>query len=200
MRTLIQVAALAACGPSGPRALDPPTLPDGVTAEVHEVFYPVSGRTVDALGASMIANEPNWESEHAWGLARWRVSWRWRSTEHGSTCKLTAVRVLVHVHITLPEWQDPERAATEVRQRWNVFLDALRVHEYGHRDHAYLAGVQVHRALLALRTPDCVDIPVEAERRAREAVLRHHRLDEEYERSTQRGWSQGATWPPGSGP
>lgn len=194
------VAALGACGPSIPPTLDPPPLPAGVTSRVIEETYPVVGRTVNAISASMVANGPTWQGERAWGLARWSVRWQWRSTEHGVACQLADVRVMVSVHMTLPEWHDAERAPAELRVRWNEFSDALRIHEYGHRDRAFLAGNEVHDVLLALRTRDCLDMPVHAETQARKALLRHQKLDDEYERSTLRGWAQGATWPPGSGP
>lgn len=200
VRTFALVVALAGCDPGVPAILDPPPLPSGVVVDERDRTYPVRGRTVEALGASMAQNGPDWDGEHVWGVAQWRVRWGWRTTSHGGGCRLVGVRVYLVTEVTLPEWRDADTAPAELQVRWEDFITALRAHEYGHRNRAFLAATEVHDALLDVRAPDCLDIGERAEATAREVIERYLALDEEYDRRTLHGRAEGVVWPPGDGP
>jgi predicted secreted Zn-dependent protease len=134
-----------------------------------------------------------------WGLVRWRVRWNGRPVERDGACRLEDVKVLVTVDITLPEWPGARLGARDLRLRWEDFLASLRVHEYGHRDRAFLASAEVHGTLLGVRAESCLTIAQLADARALAVVRRHEELDRAYDRISLHGRTQGAVWPP-SGP
>lgn len=170
VRTFALVVALAGCDPGVPAILDPPPLPSGVVVDERETTYPVRGRTVEALGASLDA------------------------------CRLVGVRVYLVTEVTLPEWRDADTAPAELRLRWDDFVTALRAHEYGHRNRAFRAAEEIHEALLAVRAPDCLVLDERAEAVACEVLERYLALDAEYDRRTLHGRVEGVVWPPGDGP
>lgn len=191
--------APAACTHAVPRYFDPPPLPAGVVVDVREITYPVYGRTVEDLEASLAEQSPMWSGEHVWGLAQWRVAWTFQPVLHEDHCDVAEVRVQLDVDVVLPEWRDADAAFPEFRAAWEDFAAAVRAHENGHRDRGFLAAGEVHDALLGIRKVDCDDLAEVVDERARAVLERHRALDEEYERRTRRGLAQGAAWPPGTG-
>lgn len=201
MRTpLCGVAALVAAACSSPlRNLPPPPpLPVGATGDVVIVSYPVQGRTVERIAESLEANGPVWEGRHAYGLARWRFTWGWRTLQEEDVCRLADVRVAVTVEITMPQWLDWHRSSPELRTHWEDFEAALLQHEYGHRDLGYHAAAEIFHALETAEAPRCADVGPEARARARAIMRRYQSINKRFERDTGWGRTQGATWPPES--
>jgi len=199
LATAAVLVAPAACMHAVPRYLDPPPLPAGVKVEVCETTYLVYGYTFDDLEASLATQSPMYSGEHVWGLAQWRVAWTFQPDVHKDHCDVAQVRVHLTVDVILPEWQNATSASPEFRLVWQDFADAVRAHEYGHRDRAFLAAEEIHDTLKRIREVDCGELAAVVDARAHQVLERHRALDEEYERRTRRGLDQGAAWPPGTG-
>lgn len=196
LRLLPLLAALPACASLELGRPGPPEIPPELSLVVEERTYPVRGYTLDAIGRSLAAEGPVWEGDPAWGLTRWGVRWGWRSTMHEGTCRLVDLRVVVRVVITLPEWQDAGSASPPLIQDWQRFAVALRRHEMEHRDLGLQAGVEILETLRAQRATDCVAMTHAAGEAARAVLREYQRRNDAFERNTQRGRVQGATWPP----
>lgn len=198
---LLAVGALtgfaAACAPDPLGGPEPPPLPAGVLLNVRERTYPVRGRTVDEITHSLDSSGPTWQGRVVQGLTQWRLRWRWRSTMHEGTCRLMDLRVLAEVEITLPRWRDHDSASASLALDWESFEEALRGHEYRHRNLAVEAATEVLGMLRTLRTRDCIEMMDVAGAQAREVVRKYHSRNDLFERNTRRGRAQGAAWPPG---
>jgi predicted secreted Zn-dependent protease len=197
MAVVTILAVTQACVPEPFSRREPPLLPDGVFMSVRERTYPVRGRTVAAIGRSLEHAGPRWEGRVVQGLTSWCVRWEWRSTMHEGACRLLNVRVLLEVEIVLPDWKDHDSASPSLAFAWERFEEALRGHEYGHRNIGMQAAVETFRVLEAVRTRDCTAIGDVAGTLARGIVRKYEKRNDVYERNTRRGRTQGAVWPPG---
>ena len=80
-----------------------------------------------------------------------------------------------------------------LKTRWQQFTDALKRHEDGHKDHGVAAGREIEAALLAAKpASNCEDLAASANSAADAIVKNYQKLDQEYDRKTGHGRTQGA--------
>ncbi len=204
------IAAVAALTTTTACAMQPPVrgeapssapevmvVPPGVEVMVESVGYRVRGRSVEAITRSVDAGSPVWDGHHVYGLTQWHVGWYGATQARDDGCAVEDPKVFVQVRITLPAWEDALSPALPLDRAWTTFEDAVRRHEYGHRDVGIASGVEVLAALRDLSAADCARL----ERSARELVRgieeAYRRRDEAYDTRTTVGRRQGAVWPPG---
>lgn len=135
---------------------------------------------------------PIWRGGQAFhGHTAWHVNWQLRHARRpDGQCGVTTVQVRLHVTMTLP---DLKEAPADIAAQFARYAAALDTHEEGHRRVGRIAADQVHSALLA-RPPaaSCQQLEAEADRAAHDVVERAKRKDQDYDRDTQHGCTQGA--------
>jgi predicted secreted Zn-dependent protease len=81
-----------------------------------------------------------------------------------------------------------------LKTRWQQFADALKRHEDDHKDHGLAAGKEIEAALLAAKPEsNCEDLAAAANSVAEAIVTKYQKVDQDYDRKTDHGRSQGAT-------
>lgn len=68
------------------------------------------------------------------GLTRYHIMPEWRSVPSGGACRVERLRLQVTVVVTLPRWPGVEARPAPERERWRVIEDAIRAHEFRHRE------------------------------------------------------------------
>ena len=146
--------------------------------------YGVRGRDIAAVAASL-------GSGHI-ALTRWRVTWKYR-LEESRACRLKSFQVEVTAKIRMPRWVDRDAAPPKARARWDAFIEAVRKHEEGHRDHGVAAGRELARAVRVLgNRGDCRKLRTELDQLGERVTASYQALDREYDRATRHGITQGA--------
>ena len=117
----------------------------------------------------------------------WSIRWRWAARRHGG-CDLRHARVTFRATVTLPRLAAGATLPPPVEEAWSRYTAALERHEAGHVRYAY-----DHRGdvLAAIRGATCRT----ADRSARAALAAIEAHDVGYDRDTQHGLTQGATFP-----
>jgi predicted secreted Zn-dependent protease len=162
---------------------------------MHTSYYYVDGPSATVLAAQIDQNGPPGADgrRHA-GKTRWDVQWKLRHEQHGVTCAMKEVAVAVGIAQTLPKWRSEAKGAAALKTRWQQFFDALRRHEDGHKGHGLAAGKEIEVALLAAKpASNCEDLAAAANSAAEAIVKKYRKLDEDYDRKTDHGRSQGAS-------
>ena len=77
------------------------------------------------------------------------------------------VEVFLHMIITLPRWQQPDGVDSLLIQYWQTYVDAISLHEEGHRTIAIEGAKSLTRALWRIKAFDCNEI--------------HNRVRDQYE-------------------
>jgi predicted secreted Zn-dependent protease len=102
--------------------------------------------------------------------------------------------VLIGVAQTMPRWRGEAQGGAALKARWQKFVAAVRRHEDVHKDNAIKAGTEIETMLLSVKPhSNCEDLARTADAAAEEIVRKYQKLDEEYDRKTRYGRSQGAT-------
>ena len=162
---------------------------------MHASYYYVDGPSAAVLAARIDQNgPPGADGKRYPGKTKWDVQWKFRHEQHGVTCTMKEVAVAVGIAQTLPKWHGEPKGAAALKTRWQQFVDALKRHEDGHKDHGLAAGKEIEAALLAANpASNCEDLAVSANSAAETIVKKYQKLDEDYDRKTDHGRSQGAT-------
>jgi predicted secreted Zn-dependent protease len=199
-------AATAAASPGSSSSLGPPpspgrssslgSIPPGMTVDVKKDYYDVYGSTVGEIRASLKRAGPRVGDSIWHGKADWRVNWRTRYAQGPSRCRVTEASVDFSVIITLPRWSPHPNTDYALIAQWNTYLRALELHENGHRDIGASAAREILSTLRSMSSPRCDDMNDQATEAARRITDRHKELNQDYDRDTRHGRTQGATWPP----
>ena len=179
------------CGQSmGARALPP--LPLGVTAEVSELPYVVTGTTVAEIRLSLrtAASEALGGSSVGLHSSRLSVSYRWGQQE--VYCEITDVTIELESAIQVPQWTERGRADIRVVAMWDRYIRAVRAHEYTHREHLYRRARDISQELYRIKSPTCASMQSEVRSTTVRINDRYRQLNEQFDEE-----SRGTiTWPP----
>ena len=160
-------------------------------------YYTIDGTTPRELSDEIDAKGPVGENGlRSDGYTRWYIQWHFDLDSDASGCHATNITVDLDVHMILPQWRPPPGADPAVVARWNRYLEALRLHEDGHRYRADAASGDVRRALQREGVAaDCATLTERLNSRANAllAALRIQQAD--YDRDTQSGRRQGVRRP-----
>ncbi|MDX1439009.1 MAG: DUF922 domain-containing protein, partial [Rubricoccaceae bacterium] len=110
-------------------------------------------------------------------------------------CSLRDIQVYLEVTITLPLWEPMSGTPFDVERAWRSFDRALRRHELGHKQLAMQEAEMIRRSLVGLRTSSCDTIDEEARAISGRIRQTYQNLHHDYDRQTDHGRTQGATWP-----
>ncbi len=162
---------------------------------MHTSYYYVNGPSASVLAAQIDQNgPPGADGKRYAGKTKWDVQWKFRHEQHGVTCSMKEVAVAVGIAQTLPKWRGEPKGAAALKTRWQQFAVALKRHEDDHKDHGLAAGKEIEAALLAAKpASNCEDLAAAANSAAEAIVAKYQKLDQDYDRKTDHGRSQGAT-------
>ena len=136
------------------------------------------------------------------GLTTWHIEWRFNLTPTPGGCRCSSFTTRTAITNTLPRWLPPTNAPPELRIGWARFATALAQHEAGHSRLALAAVAEMHKQIKALSEDlDCDALRKKINQVAQRTVDDFRRRDQEYDRSTNHGATQGASLPnPARGP
>lgn len=160
-------------------------------------WYAVTGVDPRTMWQSIAANGPKGDDGKVFaGRTDWNLGYRYQTRMLDGQCRVTTVSTRLAVVMHLPRWQDESRASAELRQRWRLYLAALREHEDGHRDNGVAATTEVQAGVGGLPArPDCSGFDAQARTVANAIVSKYVERDREYDQRTQHGQTQGARFP-----
>ena len=144
----------------------------------------------------LVSNDFKGQTRRFAGQADWHIEWHTCVQPVGAGCRLLGVHSTVHVTYTLPRWADRNAASPALQARWDRYAGNLLAHEKGHGTVAMTVAGQLEKDLVGLvDLEDCDSVRGEAARRV-DAVMRDgEAMQNEYDRQTEHGGTQGAVFP-----
>ncbi len=144
---------LSSCGGGGDPAPATPnappatvSVPQGSTSPIVETTiqrYPVEGRTVEEVRASIDARGPRTPNGRSDARTRWTLQWSSDIVETPEGVRAAQGRVTVTTVIILPEWTPPPDVAPGLVDRWERYATAIRAHEENHLANGVRAGSEL---------------------------------------------------------
>jgi predicted secreted Zn-dependent protease len=174
-------------------------LAGAVTAEplvrLHTSYYYIDGPSATVLSAQLNKNGPvGTDGNRHPARTRWDIKWKLQPAQHGTTCAMDAVAVVIGIAQTLPKWRGEDKGPASLKARWGKFIESLQRHEQVHKQHGMQAGRDIEAALRAVEpSSNCEALESRADQAAQEIVSKYQKLDEAYDRETAYGRTEGGT-------
>ena len=130
------------------------------------------------------------------GQADWHIEWRTCLEPRGNGCRIGGVTSTVNVTYTLPRWADRDAAQGPLQSRWDRYAKSLYEHERGHGRIALQVASLIEQELVGLADlASCEQVNAEATRRVDQVMRRGEVMQNDYDKATGHGSSQGAVFP-----
>jgi len=133
----------------------PPTI-SGVHVDSAEDYYVLSERTLRNVIARL--NETHLQGPDrppSQGLTRYDIRPEWNAVAQGGKCRVRDAEIYVHITVTLPQWPAVDDRPDDEQAGWRTIDDAIREHEYGHRDLILAASGELVDEIRGLDASDC---------------------------------------------
>ncbi|MEQ1882205.1 MAG: DUF922 domain-containing protein [Burkholderiales bacterium] len=162
---------------------------------MHSAYYYIDGPSAAVLAAQIEQQGPvAADGRRLAAKTKWDVQWKFNHEQAGVTCSMKDVVVAVGVAQTLPKWRGEAKGVASLRAHWKKFTVALLKHEDRHKEHGLRAGKEIEVALLAAKpASNCEDMQTAASAIAEQIVAKYREKDDEYDRQTRHGQSEGAS-------
>ena len=83
---------------------------------MHTNYYYIDGRSATVLAAQIDRNGPHGADGIRFaGKTKWDVQWKFRHKQHGVTCGMKEVAVVVGIAQTLPRWRGESKGAAALK-------------------------------------------------------------------------------------
>ena len=179
------------CGGQRMGARTLPPLPLGVTAQVSELPYIVTGTTVPEIRISLrTASREALESSRV-DPHRAKLSVDYRYGTQGVYCEMTWIDMELESSIQVPRWIDREAADSTVVAMWDTYITALRGHEETHREFLYSQARDIARELYRIESPTCDSMREMANSTAARINDRYWQMNERFDNA-----NRAIAWPP----
>jgi len=161
--------------------------------KIEYKYYQISPRAPHEIKPELMRNTPIREFGGSFnGRTNWFIDWNFYShaTQYG--CKLTNAITKVRVVYILPALSEYVTDAQTI-EAFNKFNDALTKHEHTHGSHGLQAAREIDEAFKQIPPQrNCRNLGRYVDNMANSIVNKYSRIDEEYDRSTRNGETEGA--------
>ena len=171
------------------------SLPPGGAYDVRDVYYDVTGESVEEIRASL-RRDVHPDVDPYLAIHRWTPTWAFTYEEDGPSCRIVDVRIDVQSVTIMPRWTAGPDTPAYLRASWQVFIDALDEHERGHQAIAFAAMRAIHKKLVTMRALGCGSMSAKANEAARAIFHDYRERNRRYDIETGHGATQGVAWPP----
>jgi len=162
---------------------------------LHTSYYYIDGPSATVLSAQLDKNGPvGADGNRHPARTRWDIKWKIQPVQHGTTCGIDEVGVVIGIAQTFPKWRGEDKGPASLKARWAKFSQSLQRHEEVHKQHGMQAGRDIEAALRAVEpASNCEDLESRADQAAQKIVSKYQALDETYDRETAYGRTGGGT-------
>jgi predicted secreted Zn-dependent protease len=171
-----------------PREIEGPVIHDDIE------YVDVTGNSQrDLINALDRLSVDDGTGKRFYGHTHWELRWNFNVASEGRDCRVTSVSAQLDVHMSIPRWHPPANADPSLVRRWNAFVDALRVHEDGHREIAIEAAREIAQRIEAVPpAPKCETLKRTVNIRANTLLDEYREKGRRYDKQTDHGRTQGA--------
>lgn len=155
--------------------------------------YIISPRAPHEIKPELMRNTPIREHGGSFnGHTDWYVDWQYQTRQEPNICRITNVKIKVHVVHILPVLSEyvTDKQTIEV---FNKFSEALTKHEKNHGNNGLSAAREIDKAINEIQAQqNCRYVSRMINDIGNSIIQKYVHADSEYDRMTQNGRSEGA--------
>ena len=158
-------------------------------------YYRVTGDSVRQIRRSINTQRP-WRDRFSQDAqTRWEIRWSYSLRSGDAGCYVQSLQTDTTITITLPLWAEGTEAPEDLREHWKRYLTALKAHEEAHKRIALDAHEELNRRLRSITAVNCDELKRRLDLSGKAVIAEFRRKDEEYDRRTRHGATEGAHFP-----
>jgi predicted secreted Zn-dependent protease len=153
------------------------------------IYYTITGSTANELRQEMSklgTLDPD-DGLRYDARTDWYISWNWPGYGE-SECDLSQTSINYDIKVTVPFWKPSSDIDPALVNRWNHYMNNLAMHEQGHVNIILNHYLKVRDAIQAATCDTAEEV-------AQEAANELRVLNQEYDKQTGHGETQGAVFP-----
>ena len=156
-------------------------------------YYVISPRSPYEIKPELVRRSPIREAGGTFnGHTDWYIEWKYQAAPGPSGCQLNDIKTTVHVVHTLPALSEQvtDKQTIEV---FNQFVAALTQHEKNHGNNGLSAAREMDKLFNEIeQQTNCLQLSRMVDSIGNAIVQKYIRADNEYDRTTRNGMSEGA--------
>jgi predicted secreted Zn-dependent protease len=172
---------------------------DGVVDLVTNVWerdYAVPGATASEVSDNLDALRRSTGHGPYSANTQWDLQLSLRYANEPGSCRIAGATIEVLAVVTMPGLADGSALSSQMRQRWNTYIDSLRAHELQHIENEVAGGRALQSQLNALGTMStCREVGDEANALLTNRKQLINQADASLDAETEHGARTGATFP-----
>lgn len=170
--------------------------PQDITYTEKISYYQISGDNESQLRGEIDSKRPVGDDGAYDARTKWYIKWSYPFAKEENSCRTGPLLITTEIEFIYPQWTNQDNASTELKDKWNKYMENLKVHESKHKEFAINGGRQILQALSALSSyPTCEKLDEIANQKGQEILESIRKNDKEYDAATDHGRSQGAVFP-----
>lgn len=185
-----------ATGYGVPSRLDLATAAEGLTVvKDPTMYYQIYGRSSAALRQQLASCAPATSGsaggEYS-GETGYSLTWQYAFLSGQDSCRLTNIKVGLHLNMILPLWRGDSLAADGLKPQWDAFAAGLQTHENGHVTIDQQHAARLISDLQNLQSDNCTNLASLAQTTIANDTAAINQANNNYDAITNHGTTQGA--------
>lgn len=127
----------------------------GIDVDDHVEYYDIRGKTLRDLRIDAHINGPVARDTTWFGLTHYQIHWTYSYYRQPTLCRLTNVKMMVDIIVTLPRWVDSTDVDPAAVYWWANSSEQVRSHEAHHVQLAVDGASEIRSLLMRSTSSDC---------------------------------------------
>ena len=144
----------------------------GIDVDDHVEYYDIHGKTLRDLRIDAHVNGPVSRDTTWFALTHYQIHWTYSYYRQPTLCRLTNVKMMVDIIVTLPRWVDSSDVDPAAEYWWANSSERVRSHEAHHVQLAVDGASEIRSLLMRKTGSDCAQLARSANEEAA-VILRH---------------------------
>ena len=189
MKPVVLILALAGAGVLG--CVAPSVLQyqrrAGIDVNDQVEYYEIRGKTLRELRIDAHINGPVARDTTWFGLTHYQIHWTYGYYRQPTLCRLTNVKMMVDVIVTLPRWVDSSDVDPAAVYWWANSSEQVRTHEAHHVQLAVDGASEIRSLLMRKTGSDCSLLARTANEEAAVILRRVAEQQQSFDRESRHG-------------
>ena len=127
----------------------------GIDVDDHVEYYDIHGKTLREIRIDAHVNGPVARDTTWFAMTHYQIHWSYSYYRQPTLCRLTNVKMMVDIIVTLPRWVDSSDVDPAAVYWWANSSDHVRSHEAHHVQLAVDGASEIRSLLLRSTSSDC---------------------------------------------
>ena len=159
----------------------------GIDVNDQVEYYDIRGKTLRELRIDAHINGPVARDTTWFGLTHYQIHWTYGYYRQPTLCRLTNVKMMVDVIVTLPRWVDSSDVDPAAVYWWANSSEHVRSHEAHHVQLAVDGASEIRSLLMRKTGSDCALLAQSAHEEAAEILRRVAEQQQDFDHQSRHG-------------